>query len=116
MDEIRATARLAPLTIEVSHRRSPSHDAETLTISLTARPDFAVAARTLKAEALSAMPWMTPFAGWIQLMGMAWRPWLSLMAPPAAAAARTRAEEPWRNGSNAGNDINDVEYREVDSK
>lgn len=112
MDETRATARLEQLTIEVTHRRPVNQNAETLTISVTARPNFAVAAETIRAQALAATPWAVPFAGWMRLMGLAWRPWLTLMAPAAvAAAAWTQDRTAW---GSAGDEIRDAEYRDLD--
>jgi hypothetical protein len=64
----KATARLPGLNIEVVHRRSPSGDAEQISIHLQAMPSFEAFGRFLE-EA-------NPFAFWMQASRLAWLPWL----------------------------------------
>ena len=65
----RATARLPGLDIEIIHRRSPSGDAEQISINLQAVPSFKAFGRFVESA--------NPFAFWTQLMQVAWLPWLA---------------------------------------
>ena len=67
-DTTRATASLPGLIIEVTHRRSPSADAEQITINLQAVPSFAEFGRY--------MDGMSPFAMWAQFAQAMWAPFL----------------------------------------
>jgi hypothetical protein len=73
----RATAQLPGLLIEIAHRRSPTGDAEQISISLQAVPSFEAFGRFLEAA--------NPLAFWAQAAQMAWLPWLeasrALMLP-----------------------------------
>jgi hypothetical protein len=68
VDATRATARLPGLEIEVVHRRSPSGDAEQISINLQAVPSFEAFGRFIETA--------NPFAFWLQAAQMAWFPWL----------------------------------------
>ncbi len=76
VDETRATARLPNLDIDISHRVARDGHAEQLTITLQAVPSFDAFGRFLEANPLQA---------WMQLMQLAWQPWLMAlqMASPA---------------------------------
>jgi hypothetical protein len=65
----RATARLPGLDIEIVHRRSPSGDAEQISINLQAVPSFEAFGRFVESA--------NPFAFWTQVMRAAWLPWLA---------------------------------------
>jgi hypothetical protein len=88
MDEIRATARLPHLDVEIVHRRLPEEQAEQLAISLKAIPSFDVFARHLDARALF-WPWLAanPLLAWQRLLQAAWEPWLGR---PASASRPRR--------------------------
>jgi hypothetical protein len=76
-DTARATAHLPGLDIEIVHRRSPTADAEQISISLQAVPSFEAFGRFLQTA--------NPFAIWVQAAQLAWFPWLgaasALMLP-----------------------------------
>lgn len=76
-DETKATARLPNLDIEIVHRRSPSGDAEQISISLLATPSFDAFGRFLEAT--------NPFLFWTRFAQSAWTPWLSFL--PASRLA-----------------------------
>jgi hypothetical protein len=65
----RAIARLPGLDIEIVHRRSPSGDAEQISIHLQAVPSFEAFGRFVESA--------NPFAFWTQLMQVPWLPWLA---------------------------------------
>ena len=79
----RATARLPGLEVEVVHRRSPSADAEWISINLQAVPSFEAFGRFLQTA--------NPFTFWAQAAQMAWLPWLgaasALMLPWSVPSA-----------------------------
>jgi hypothetical protein len=56
------------LKIEIVHRRSPSGDAEQISIPLQAMPSFEAFGRFLEDA--------NPFAFWVQASRLAWLPWL----------------------------------------
>jgi hypothetical protein len=66
-DTTRATAHLPGLDIEIVHRRSPTADAEQISISLQAVPSFEAFERFLQTA--------NPFAFWVQAAQLAWFPW-----------------------------------------
>ena len=70
IDETRATARLPGLDIEILRRRSPEGDAELLSVKLQATPSFAAFGEYLETA--------NPFALWLRLAELAWRPWLGV--------------------------------------
>jgi hypothetical protein len=68
IDATRATARLPGLDIEIIHRRSPTGDAEQLSINLRVVPSF---------EAFCHVESANPFAFWAKAAQMVWLPWLA---------------------------------------
>jgi hypothetical protein len=97
VDTEKATAHLPGLDIEVLHRRSPSGDAEQISIVLQAVPSFEAFGRFIEAT--------NPFAFWAQAAWLAWSPWL--------AAARV-AMRPWNAAlpaSGKGPNAGDLEQR-----
>jgi hypothetical protein len=88
-DEVRASARLPRLDIDILHRRSRAGDAELMTITLRATPGFAAFERVLQAA--------NPFQFWLRAAELAWAPWLEasqrlLATPPGRAAAPPRRD------------------------
>ena len=81
-DTTRATAHLPGSDIEIAHRRSPTADAEQISISLQAVPSFEAFGRFLQTA--------NPFAFWVQAAQLAWFPWLgaasALMLPWSVAS------------------------------
>jgi hypothetical protein len=69
IEPTRATARLPGLDIEITHRRSPSGDAEQISINLQAVPSFEAFGRFVESA--------NAFAFWAKAMQMAWLPWLA---------------------------------------
>ena len=67
VDATRATASLPGLDIEIVHRRSPTGDAEQISINLQAVPSFEAFGRFVENA--------NPFAFWAQAVQMAWLPW-----------------------------------------
>jgi hypothetical protein len=67
-DEVRASARLPRLDIDIVHRRSRAGDAELMTITMRAVPGFEAFERALQAA--------NPFHFWLRLAELAWAPWL----------------------------------------
>jgi hypothetical protein len=85
IDATRATARLSGLDIEIVHRRSPSGDAEQISINLQAVPTFEAFGRFAE-----------PFAFWAQAMQMAWLPWraaVQAVLPPGLTVPPMRRRE-----------------------
>ena len=82
----RATARLPNLEIEIVHRRSPTADAEQISIHLRAVPSFEAFGQFLQTA--------SPFAFWAQAAQLVWLPWLqatsALMLPGSIASARPK--------------------------
>ena len=81
-DTTRATAHLPGLDIEIAHRRSPTADAEQISISLQAVPSFEAFGRFLQTP--------NPFAFWVQAAQLVWFPWLgasSALTLPWSVAA-----------------------------
>jgi hypothetical protein len=64
----RATAHLPGLDIEIVHQRSPSADAEQISINLRAMPSFEAFGKFLETT--------NPFAFWANAARIAWLPWL----------------------------------------
>ena len=81
-DTARATAHLPGLDIEIVHRRSPTADADQISISLQAVPSFEAFGRFLQTA--------HPFAFWVQAAQLVWFPWLgaasALMLPWSVAS------------------------------
>jgi hypothetical protein len=67
VEPTKATARLPG--IEIVHRRSPSGDAEQISINLQAVPSFEAFGRFVESA--------NPFAFWTQVIQVAWLPWLA---------------------------------------
>lgn len=63
-----AIAHLPGFDIAIEHRRSPSADAEMISIHLQAVPSFEAFGRYLEAA--------NPFAFWAKAAQFAWQPWL----------------------------------------
>jgi hypothetical protein len=79
-DGTRAVAHLPGLDIAIEHRRSPTADAEMISIHLRAVPSFEAFGRSLEAA--------NPMAFWMKAMQMMWMPWLGVfhaLAPPERA-------------------------------
>jgi hypothetical protein len=66
--ETKATGHLPRLDIEILHRRSPSGDAEQISIVLQAEPSFDAFGQFIQAT--------NPFAFWARAAWLAWSPWL----------------------------------------
>jgi hypothetical protein len=73
-DTARAIAHLPGLNIEIVHRRSPTADAEQISINLQAVPSFEAFGRFLQTA--------NPFAFWGQVAQLAWFPWLGAWSAP----------------------------------
>lgn len=71
-DETKATARLPNLDVEIVRSRSPTGDAERITISLQATPSFEAFGRFLGTT--------NPFLFWMRFAQTAWTPWLGASA------------------------------------
>ena len=82
-DTTRATAHLPGLEIEIIHRGSQTADAEQISINLQGVPSFEAFGRFLETA--------NPFAFWVQVVQVAWLPWLgaarTLMLPWIVASA-----------------------------
>jgi hypothetical protein len=87
LDTTKATAQLPGLDIEIVHRRSPTGDAEQISINLQAVPSFDAFGRFLEAN--------NPMAFWSLAMQLAWSPWLEVarvaMLPFAGSATLQKA-------------------------
>jgi hypothetical protein len=80
-DTTRAIAHLPGLDIEIVHRRSPTADAEQISINLQVVPSFEAFGRFLQTA--------HPFAFWVQAAQLVWFPWLAasaLMLPWSVAS------------------------------
>jgi hypothetical protein len=94
----RATASLPGLEIEIVHRRPQGDDLEALSINLQAMPSFEAFGRFVETA--------NPFVFWIQVMQMAWLPWLqttrALTAPWDAAGAVLAPPHPQHSANTKG--------------
>jgi len=85
-DEVRASARLPRLDIDIVHRRARAGDAELMTITMRAVPGFEAFERVLQAA--------SPFHFWLRVAELAWAPWLqasrNVLAPSSDREATTR--------------------------
>jgi hypothetical protein len=85
-EDIRASARLPHLDIDIQHRRARDGGAEQISISLQATPSFHAFGEFLAAN---------PFAFWARLAYVAWLPWLNatqgLSSPSGLAAIPSTA-------------------------
>lgn len=88
MDETTLRASLPTLDIAISHRRSPTGDAETLSLHLTAKPSLAAVEGFLAAQAplLGAGAAFNPAAAWMAGTLALWRPWFALWSAMLPAA------------------------------
>jgi hypothetical protein len=68
IDTMTATARLPKLDIEIVHRRSPSGDAEQISINLQAAPSFEAFGRYVETA--------NPLAVWAEVTRVAWLSWI----------------------------------------
>jgi hypothetical protein len=93
-EEAKAVALLPRLKIEVIHSRSPTGDAEHLSINVFAVPSFEAFGRYLEAA--------NPFLFWMRFAETAWAPWLRAFpaSPPRSSlgglppAAQLAAPQP----------------------
>jgi hypothetical protein len=86
IDATRATARMPGLDIEIVHRRSPTGDAEQISINLQAVPSFEAFGRFVESA--------NPFTFWAQAMQMAWIPWRAAaqaLLPPGLTLPQVEA-------------------------
>ena len=96
IEATRATARLPGLDIEIIHRRSPSGDAEQISINLQAVPSFEAFGRFVESA--------NPFAFWAKAVQMAWLPWLAAAQaalPPGVTLPQVGLEAPTRSTDGA---------------
>jgi hypothetical protein len=96
---IRATAHLPGLKIEIVHSRSPTADAEQISINLRAVPSFDAFGRALQTA--------SPFVFWAQAAQMAWLPWLeaasALIFPRSVTSATPKLGTRLSSGGGALN-------------
>jgi hypothetical protein len=78
-EEAKAVALLPRLKIEILHSRSPTGDAEQLSINVLALPSFEAFGRYLEAA--------NPFLYWMRFTEIAWAPWLKVFSVPASQIA-----------------------------
>ena len=83
MEEIKLTANLPKLDVEVVHVRDPERQAEALTIKMTANPLFEAFGDTLAQSVINpvTLMWAMPFGLWSGMAEAAWRPWLTAFTP-----------------------------------
>lgn len=90
MEETKLTAALPNLDVQIVHRACPEQNAEAISITFTATPDFATVGRMLAPNLPLLDLWMAPMQAWSSLVQRAWSPWLS------AVGALPRLETPGR--------------------
>ena len=80
----KATAHLPGMNLEIAHSRAPGGNSERISITIEAVPSFDAFARALEAA--------NPFAYWMQVLQLAWLPWLAVtrVALPSALVAPLR--------------------------
>jgi len=80
MEETKLTAALPNLDVQIVHRAFPDENAEAISITFKATPDFQSVSRML-APSLPMLPmmafWAAPMQAWTGLMQQAWAPWLN---------------------------------------
>ncbi len=91
MDETKITAKLPNLDVEITRRELPEHDAESITLRMTAVPSFEAFAGYLRAQGSHPLspfgaawmmnPWADLMASWSRLAQVAWMPWLEPTLP-----------------------------------
>lgn len=94
MTESRAQAHLPTCDIEIIRREAEDGRGETITMQITARPDFRAATAMLGGGVLPFAALSLPMAGaanpafaWLEMAQQAWRPWFELMGLPLPAPA-----------------------------
>lgn len=96
MDETKATARLPAMNIEITHRQSEGGEAEYVAVKITAEPSFKAFGAFIEQQGpmpLGPMA-MNPFAPWLQMMQMAWQPWLKLLGCGSLIERQPEADKP----------------------
>ncbi|PWC43133.1 hypothetical protein [Azospirillum sp. TSO22-1] len=88
MDETKLTAALPNLDVQIVHRALPEQNAEAISITFTATPNFEAASRMLAPNLPLLALWMAPMQAWTGLVQQAWAPWLNVMGAGARLLER----------------------------
>ncbi len=102
MSDTRMTASLPTLDVEMVRRDHPEENAESVTLTIKATPNFDATVGLLAPVALAQLSSIAsnatlgpaaafaanPFAVWARFVEALWRPWLGLPTPGAAPPAR----------------------------
>jgi len=92
MEETKLTAALPNLDVQIVHRALPEQNAEAISITFTATPNFEAAAKMLGPNLPHMLPmmalWMAPMRAWTNLAQQAWAPWLNAMGQGARRLER----------------------------
>lgn len=88
MEETKLTAALPNLDVQIVHRALPEQNAEAISITFTATPDFETAAKMLAPNLPLLGMWMAPMQAWTSLVQQAWAPWLNAMGTGARLLER----------------------------
>ena len=88
MEETKLTAALPNLDVQIVHRAYPDENAEAISITFKATPNFE-AVRTMLAPNLPLLAlWAAPMQAWSSVMQQAWAPWLNAMSASARLLER----------------------------
>ncbi|HYG90874.1 MAG TPA: hypothetical protein VD978_31980 [Azospirillum sp.] len=79
MEETKLTAALPNLDVQIVHRAFPEENAEAISITFTATPNFEAVSKMLAPNLPLLALWVTPMQVWTGLMRQAWAPWLNAM-------------------------------------
>ena len=88
MEETKLTAALPNLDVQIVHRAYPDENAEAISITFKATPDFATVGKMLAPNLPLLALWAAPMQAWTGLMQQAWAPWLNAMGASAKLLER----------------------------
>ncbi|WP_448189954.1 hypothetical protein [Azospirillum sp. sgz301742] len=77
MEETKLTAALPNLDVQIVHRAYPDENAEAISITFKATPDFETVGKMLAPNLPLLVLWAAPMQAWGAMMQQAWAPWLN---------------------------------------
>lgn len=88
MEETKLTAALPNLDVQIVHRAYPDENAEAISITFRATPDFETVGKMLAPNLPLLALWAAPMQAWTGLVRQAWAPWLNAVNASAKLLER----------------------------
>lgn len=88
MEETKLTAALPNLDVQILHRAYPEQNAEAISITFTATPNFETVGKMLAPNLPMLALWAAPMQAWSALVQQAWAPWLNAVNASAKLLER----------------------------